>query len=278
MELLRTPITFVAGDGSSVHSPMIRAAVGGIDTLLVLDTGSEVHLLTRELSDQIGLSLAEGEEGIDHSGATMPSWTAGVVPMLAGGVELALRDVVVIPAPAPFPGWGVGGILSPQHLHPDAFMVLDQVDDELLLLGGTADAVATWLAQRHPGLTTLRLARDGTSTTPVVRGAIVPFDETAVLVNSGGKRTEFDVTVVPGLAPATLERLGGGVSGSDVMGSVVGAQTLSIGGLSMPVADLALREGMISPHAMIGRDLLRGTVVACDANPAGEVFWQVPRR
>ena len=275
MELLRAPITFVAGDGSAVHSPMIRATVGGIDTLLVLDTGSEVHLLTRELSDEIGLSLAEGEEGIDHSGATMPSWTAGVVPMRVGGVELALRDVVVIPAPAPFPGWGVGGILSPQHLHPDAYMVLDQLDDELHLMDGDADAVATWLAERHPDLTTLRLPRDGKSTTPVVGGAILPFEETAVLVNSGGKHTEFDVTVVPDLAPATPERLGGGVSGSDVMGSVVGAQILAIGGVQVPVAALALREGMIYPHAMIGRDLLRGTVVACNDDPGGELFWQL---
>jgi hypothetical protein len=276
MELLRTPITFAAADGSTVHAPMIRARVGGLDTLLVLDTGSDVHLLTKELSDQIGRSLAEGEEGIDHSGATMPSWTAGKVPMLAGGVDLPLRDVVVIPAPTPFPGWGIGGILSPQRLHPDAYVVLDQVDDELLLIHEDVEAVAAWLARRHPGLATLRLRRDGISTTPVVRGAIVPFDETAVLVNSGGKHTEFDVTVVPGLAPAVLGRLGGGVSGSDVMGSVVGAQTLAIGGRRIPVAELALREGMVYPHAMIGRDLLRGTVVACDADPGGVLFWQVP--
>ncbi|MFN2470848.1 MAG: hypothetical protein ABR583_07615 [Gaiellaceae bacterium] len=30
--------------------------------------------MTFETVDQIGLAVGDGEEGIDHSGATMPSW------------------------------------------------------------------------------------------------------------------------------------------------------------------------------------------------------------
>ena len=276
MELLRLPLTFLAADGSPVHAPMIRATVGGIDTLLVLDTGSEVHLLTKELSDVIGLELEEGEEGTDHSGATMPSWSAGEVPMRAGGLDLPLRDVVVIPAPAPFPARGIGGILSPQHLLPDARVVLDMADDELLLLREAAGETEARLRTRHPAFRFLDLARDGRSTTPVVPGAIVPFDETSVLVNTGGRHTEFDSTVVPDLAPTAVERLGSGVSGAGVMGSVLPDRVLRMGGVEVAVGSLVLREGMVYPHAMIGMDLLRGTVVSCDADPGGRLTWQIP--
>ena len=36
------------------------------------------------------------------------------------GVGFAFHDVVAITGPPPFAGWGVGGFLSPQHLHPTA--------------------------------------------------------------------------------------------------------------------------------------------------------------
>ena len=57
-----------------------QGSVGGIDTLLVLDTGSDVHILTKELVDELGLDVEEGEEGVDHSGATMPSWSVADAP------------------------------------------------------------------------------------------------------------------------------------------------------------------------------------------------------
>lgn len=277
-QLLRLPITFASSDGVAVHAPMVRATVRSMEMLFVLDTGSEVHILTRELADQVGLPLSEGEDGTDHAGATMPSWSAGTVEVEAAGVALPLADVVVIPAPAPFPGWGVGGILSPQHLRTDAAAVIDLVDDELLLVAGAAGTFDAWLAQRHPELTLLRLARDGRSPTPVVPAAIAPFDDTAAMLNTGGKHTEFDVTVLPELAPAAVGRLGAGVSGAEVRGSVIGAQTLVVAGASLPVAELALREGMTYPHALVGMDVLRGTVLTSDADPSGALRWQVPAR
>lgn len=276
--LLRLPITFASADGVAVHAPMVRASVGGIEMRFVLDTGSEVHILTRELVDRVGLPFTEGEEGTDHAGATMPSWSAGTVAMQATGLELALADVAVIPAPAPFPGWGVGGILSPQHLRTDATVVIDLVADELLLVAGAAGTFDAWLMARHPELSLLRLVRDGRSPTPVVPAAIAPFDPTPAMLNTGGKHTEFDVSVLPDLAPAAFERLGAGVSGADVHGSVIGAQTLVVAGASLPVGGLALREGMIYPHALVGMDVLRGTVLACDADPGGALRWQVPVR
>lgn len=274
-ELLRAPITFRAADGSTVHAPLVAATVAGVDTLLVLDSGSEVHLLTTETAERAGLLLTEGEEGTDHSGASLPSWSAGDVAMLVGGEELTLRGVVVIPPPAPFPGWGVGGILSPQHLNPRARVVIDLVEDELLLLDGSLADNELWLARRSPAATTLSLERDGKTTTPVVSAAIEPFAETQAMLNTGGRRTEFDETVVPGLTGGDPERLGGGVSGADVVGALAGDQVLVVAGAKIRLPSLAVRREMGYPSGLIGMDVLRGTVLALDADPAGLVTWQL---
>ena len=126
--------------------------------------------------------------------------------------------------PRRFPPRGIGGILSPQHLHPTAVVVIDLAADELLLVEGDDDEVAAWLAERSPTLETLSLARDPAFTSVVVPAAVRPFAEMPTLLNTGGKRTEFSSAAVPGLGDGSLERLGGGVSDADVIGSSGGAQ------------------------------------------------------
>ena len=275
--LATAPITFDGADGSTGHAPLVAGSIGGIDTLLVLDTGSDVHILTKELVDELGLDVEEGEEGIDHSGATMPSWSVADVPLGLGDTELTLRDLVAIPSPAPFPAKGIGGILSPQHLHPTAVLVIDLAVDELLLVEGDDDEVAAWLAGRSPALETLSLERDPAFTSVVVPAAVRPFAEMPTLLNTGGKRTEFSSVAVPGLGDGTLERLGGGVSDTDVIGSSGGAQVLAVAGHDVPVEQLAVRETMHDPQGMVGADVLRGTVLACAANRSRRVFWQIPQ-
>lgn len=274
--LARVPIAFTGAHGATVHSPLVSAMLGDIQTRLVLDTGSDVHLLTRDLADRIGLDLVEGEEGVDHAGNRMPSWSAGTVPMRMAEAELALHDTVVIPAPAPFVMGGIGGILSPQHLHPSAWAVIDLLDDELLLLDADATSLAAWMSERHPELTVLTLEQADDSGVVVVRAAIRPFAEMPVLVNTGGRHTEFDTVAVPGLVSSATVRLGGGVSGADVMGGFALDQALLVGGVELTVPRLAIRDGMEPPHGMVGMDVLPGSVVACAADRTRPVLWQVP--
>ena len=272
----RAPITFAAVDGSTVHAPLVPGSIDGVETLLVLDTGSDVHILTKELVDRLRLSVTPGEEGVDHGGATMPSWAVADTTVVLSGVGLTLRDVVSIPAPAPFPSRGIGGIVSPQHLHPDAVTVLDLVRDELLLVLGDDAAVSAWLEERSPGLTTLSLERDASFGSVVVRAALRPFAALPALLNTGGKQTEFSRAAVPGLDHGPPERLGGGVSGADLIGADAGAQVLAVGGREVPVARLAVRETMHDPQGMVGMDVLRGTVLACAADHGRRVVWQIP--
>ena len=273
--LTRAPIAFVAADGSAQHAPLVAGSVGGIETLFVLDTGSEVHILTKELVDRVGLDVEEGEEGVDHSGATMPSWSVEDVPLSLGALELTLGDVVSIPAPAPFPPKGIGGILSPQHFHPTAVTVVDLVGDELLLVEGDDHEVATWLGERSPELATLSLERDPEFSSVVVPAAVRPFPELPTLLNTGGRRTEFSKAAVPGLGDESVERLGGGVSGADVLGSSGGAQVIVVAGHDVAVEQLAVRETMHDPQGMLGIDVLRGTVLACGADRGRRVIWQI---
>lgn len=274
--LMRVPITFEVADGGTTHAPMIVGRLGGLTTRLVLDTGSEVHLLTKELVDQIGLAVEDGEEGTDHSGATMPSWTVEDIALQLGEIEVTLRDVVAIPAPPPFPGWGIGGILSPQQLDPSARVVIDLVGDELLLVDGTDAAVAAWLADRSPALITLAVERDEAFPSVVVPAAITPHPEIPTLLNTGGRHTEFSSNAMPGLAGAVSERLGGGVSGADVMGAKAGEATLLVAGREVHVPSLAVRTSMHDPQGLVGIDVLRGTILAVGADVSRPVLWQIP--
>lgn len=269
-------ITFATADGGTQHTPLVLGRLGGVVTRLVLDTGSDVHLLNRELVDRIGLGVEEGEEGTDHSGATIPSWSVEDVVLELGELATTLRDVVAIPAPKPFPGWGVGGILSPHHLHPSAWTVIDLVRDELLLVEGTTAALAAWLSKRSPALRTLELPRDEAFASVVVPAAISPHPELPMLLNTGGKHTEFSAAAVPGVHGAAGERLGDGVSGEATLGSKAGPATLLVAGHDLPVPVLAVREVMHDPQGMVGMDVLPGTILAVGADRSRPVLWQLP--
>jgi Aspartyl protease len=270
-----TEIRFTASDGSTTHAPLIEAQINRRTTLLVLDTGSDTHLLTAEFAQEAGLPTEPGEEGTDHAGSSIVSASAGAVPMRVGDLTIGLESVVVIPAPPPFPSKGIGGILSPQFLHSTAWIVLDMADDELVIEQTDESQLLARLTGRHTDVHTLVLDRieDGTI---VVEAAIEPQPGLPTLLNTGGRGTEVARSVLSEGASGELERVGGGVSGADVMARRLGAAVLAIGDVRIPIPDLAAREAMDGVQAMVGMDVLRGTVLACTADHAGRVIWQLP--
>jgi hypothetical protein len=278
--VLRAPIRFTAESGEPVHAPVVLGTIGAIHTRLILDTGSDVHLVTRELAAAAGLDLTDPDVGTDHAGTELDSWLVGDVALsldeaTPAAAEIALRDVVAIPAPAAFIERGIGGILSPQRLHASAFAVIDELGDELVLLDADAEGVRGWVLARHPGIPVLLLERAPGDARPIVTAAIEPHPPVRVLVNTGGRHTEFEPSTVPGLAGGPLERIGVGVSGADVLGAEAGRQVLAIGGVRIALASLKLRTGMEDPPAMLGQDAIRGTVVAAGPDPTTPFLWQV---
>jgi hypothetical protein len=274
--LTQIPITYDVAGGGTTHAPLLLTRIAGVETRIVLDTGSDVHLLTKELVDELGLAVETGEEGTDHAGATIPSWAVEDVPLSLGALEVTLRDVVAIPAPPPFQGAGIGAALSPQHLHPSAWAVVDLAGDELALVEADETELATWLEKRAPGLAMLTLARDRASAAVVIEAAIDPYPAIPTLLDTGGRRTEFAAEALPGLAVGEEERLGAGVGGTAVMGASAGEATLLAGGHRIPVDSLAVRSSMHDPKGLIGMDVLRGTVVAAAADVGRPVLWGFP--
>src|SRR5918996_462259 len=121
--LLDVPITFEVADAKRSHAPMVMAVVAGESTRLILDTGSTDHILTIELAERVGLAAEPGEAGMDSTGASVPSWSLGEVPIQVHGHAFALESVVAISAPAPFEGGGIGGFINPPPPHPPAWGV-----------------------------------------------------------------------------------------------------------------------------------------------------------
>lgn len=273
--LLDVPIRYDVGD-TVTHAPMVDVGVAGQPTRLILDTGSTDHVLTIDLVRSAGLPHEPGEPGTDHAGASVDSWFVGDIPIRIAALALGLHDAVAITGPAPFAGWGVGGFLSPQHLHPTAIAVIDLLADRFILVECDDAGIDAWLGGRHPDLISRRLDRDPNEQTPVVRAAIEPFAPAATMLNTGGRGTEFAVAAVPDLVGVAPEEVGKGVGGDPVLGSVVADRMLRIGDLRLGVPRLLIRERIDTMDGLVGMDVLRGTVLALGADRRRPVSWLVP--
>ncbi|MEX1072968.1 MAG: retropepsin-like aspartic protease [Chloroflexota bacterium] len=272
--LLDVPITFDVG-GQLTHAPMVHASIHGTPTKLIVDTGSDVHILTIELAEQLGLRAEPGEAGTDSSGASVASWTLGGVQVEIADQAFELQDVVAITAPAPFPGWGIGGILSPQKLHRSAWAMLDLAADRFVLLDGDEADVTAWLTARTPALQLLRLERVTGDDTILVRAAIDPFDEVVTMLDSGGKRTGFTSSAVPYSNRGPQTSSGRGVGGAEHFGMELTDRTLLVGGARVPLRTLIVEAEMDGRDGLVGMDVLRGTVLTVSGDSHRPVIWQV---
>jgi hypothetical protein len=272
--LLEVPITFDVG-AQVVHSPLVEVEVGGVRTKLIADTGSTDHVLTMELAERAGLEASPGEPGTDSVGASVPSWTLGEVPARIGELDVRLRDVVAIAGPEPFEGWGIGGFLSPQHVHPYAWVVIDLAGGILSFVGGQEADVGAWVGERFPNLYAVSLERETGDTTVLVRAAIEPFDPVVTMLDTGGKRTEFADTAVPALRGGETMESGHGVGGGTAIGFEVADQVLRVADARLPVPSLLVRKEIGVAQGLVGMDLLRGTVLVVSADLSRRVLWLV---
>jgi hypothetical protein len=274
--LIDVPIVFDVVGGTTVHPPLVHATVGDVETRLILDTGSTDHVLTKELIDRAGAGTEPTEPGTDHAGASVQSWWVGDLAVRVGDETLGLRDVVAIEGPAPFAPWGVGGFLSPQHLHPTARVLIDLIGDRLVVATGSTAVVDAWLIARCAPAAPLALDRVPGEAVIAVAAAIEPFAPVATMLNTGGRATEFASAAVPDLGGATEREGGTGVSGAPVIGSDAGPRVIRVKGARIPVANLVVRPHIDGPPGLMGMDVLRGTALIVGPDPATPVTWLVP--
>lgn len=272
--LLEAPITFDV-PGGSTHAPMVRATVDGLETMLILDTGSTDHILTTELTQRLGLALEPGEPGTDSAGASVASWTVATAEVRIIDRVFGFRGLVVIDPPVPFPGLGIGGLLSPQHLDPSAYAVLDMVGNRLTLVAGSEE-LDPWLADRHPGLRMLTLEPVAGDGTVLVRTAIDPHPPVVTMLDTGAKATTWAADAVPGLATGARQTTGRGVGGTESFGSAADDQVLIAGGARISLPRLLVGDAHGDALGLVGMDLLRRTVLVVSADPSRDVIWLVP--
>ncbi len=273
--VLDVPVTFDVGRDQRTHAPMVHATVHGVPTKLIVDTGSTDHILTIELARELGLEATPGEEGTDSTGASVASWMLGTVAAEIDGRTFDLHDVVAITAPAPFPGFGIGGILSPQHLEQGTWAMLDMARERFMLLdAGEADLTA-WLTARAPTLELLRLERAAGDTTILVRASVEPNQPVVTMLDTGGKRTQFTAAGVPDGGEGPQAITGHGVGGGASYGTELAARTLLVGGARLPVRSLIVGPEMDGRDGLVGMDVLRGTVLTVSGDPDRPVLWQV---
>jgi hypothetical protein len=273
--LLDIPITFEVGGGRQTHAPMVAATVHGAPTRLIVDTGSTDHILTIELARELGLEAIPGEAGTDSTGASVASWMLGTVAAEIGGMAFDLQNVVAITAPAPFPGFGIGGILSPQHLRPGAWAMLDLAGQRFTLLDGDEADVTAWLTARAPTMRLLRLERVAGDGTVLVRASVEPHASVVTMLDTGGKRTQFTAAAVPDAGGGTRVITGHGVGGGASHGTELAARALVVGGARLPLRSLVVGPEMDGRDGLVGMDVLRGTVLTVSDDPDRPVLWQV---
>lgn len=278
--LLHAPLFYEAGP-RALHCPMVTANVGGIRTKLIVDTGATEHVLTLDAADRAGLARVAGPPGTDASGSTVESWIVDDVPIEVGGEGLPRGEVAAIAGPDPFAEWGIGGFLSPQRLWPTGTVVVDFAASALSVFEGPGRMQATVadVVRRHPDFTLVDAARHASGTIGV-EVEVPPHDPVVAIFDSGASQTE---AAFPGGGAEVLRSRS--VGGTALEGRAVRSQTLVAGRARIRLEVLSAVDRVPTPDgsaddevpgALIGMDVLRGTVLVIGPADAKQVVWLVP--
>ena len=276
------PLTYDV-PGRVLHCPMVTATIGGCATNLIVDTGATSHVLTMDFVERAGLLAVESAPGRDVAGDSVPSWSVDDVVADVGRASITLHEVVAIDGPEPFREWGVGGFLSPQRLAVDATVVLDLVANRLGVVADDVDAIASDLRHRLGELVAVEGVRHAADTLGFhVR--VPPGPPIVAILDSGAADTDIAAAAVD-RADGPVRSGGRGVGGSAIEVTTLTGQILEVGPARLPIARLGVRDTIPAPddapeseipQALIGMDLLAGTVVVIAPRPRASLIWFVP--
>lgn len=276
--VLDAPLSFVvegAEGPREIHTPMVRARVFGVECWLIVDSGATDPVFTRALADEVGASLAPTEPGTDHAGAPVRSWRAqGSWTVAIEGWHREIEAPLVIEGPPPFEGWDIGGFLSPQQLAPHATLMLDLRRQRLLLIDGAPSAELLAPLEDLELVTLPRQHGTGDAARLLLVEGSLGAAPLRLMLNTGGRHAEFSPSALR-LPPDAEEgeAVGKGLSGAAVAGVLRRGETLALGGHSIPLDELLVREQGASYGGQLGMRLLRGTVIVASADPAEPIRW-----
>jgi len=281
--LVDAPISYsVPEDGTErkIHTPMVRARVGNVETLLILDTGATDPIFTVAFADAIGVAYQQTGDGTDHADASVATF-AGTSPLnlFIGDYQYTVSSPLFIEGPPPFEGWGVGGFLSPQLLHDHAWIEMDLQDNRLRIIRGSEPAVTQAVRSQHPELhgsgPLSRLREEGDAARlAIVEARLDNRDRIRVMFNTGGRHTELAPSTQPEPAAEGQVATGRGVSGEAVMGTHSTRSTvLQLGPTEVPLEAFVVREQGPAYEGQLGIDVLLGTVLLLRADSSTNAYW-----
>jgi hypothetical protein len=270
-ELLSVPLP--SAPAGEAYTPAVEAEIGGVRSLMVVDTGATETLLARPLAERLGVALAPAPDGRDHAGRGVPTWTAGgTLALRVAGGEVRLAAAAVVDLPAALRKKGIGGILSPQTLAGSAQLGLDFVGRRLRVGPGAA-LRPTGSAERVE-VTLARVRLPGDDAALLVFAARLPRGgDIAVMINTGAWEAELapggqSAAETGGTGRGGEGRGGKGLSGARVRGARVRARTLRIDDIVVPLPEVLLRAQHAGLGGQIGMQVLRHTALAVPAGGA----------
>ncbi len=114
--LVGAAITFDRSDTgrNAFHAPLVRGSIGGRETLFVLDTGAELHVVDAALADAAGIETMQvgGRIEVGNGDAVRARGTVDPRMVIDGWGGVPAHATLVLPLPDDMRAAGIGGIVG----------------------------------------------------------------------------------------------------------------------------------------------------------------------
>ncbi len=264
--------------GRNFPLPIAKVTVGGVQTLALIDTGANSHIVTGWLAKKAKLkTVSMGDVGVDHVGHSLETRRAPHPHIVIDGWgELIDAETLVTDVPDAITNLGIGMFVSAQQLAThDTPVIFDLAERELRESTGPAD-----IAEATHGLAKLtakpaRACIDDDSAVPsrafVVSGRI-DGNAADLLLDTGSTRTDLLAVTTAGQAlwPKTRPNNEPVVAASGLVtsGTVRGA-LVEVGDVHRTV-DIDVLPGKLDPSCtrdgVLGMDVLAACVLVFETN------------
>jgi hypothetical protein len=241
--------------------PLVSGTIAGEPTLMLVDTGTNAHVIAGWLARRLALSMAErGDVGADHAGRSIPSYRVDRPEItIDGWGRLGASTALATEVPEALERLGIGAFISPQRLDEEGDATLvDLAKGELR--SAWWDTASRELDRAGAELVRANRGRACEDDDGAVKGlafvvpAVIEAHEAHLLVDTGAPRSDVFATSEPG------RQLGGRVAARSetmyttsgpILARVVKGARLAAGAFATTV-DLDLIEG--APDASCPRD------------------------
>ena len=113
-------------NGRPFPLPLVHGTVGGVETLILVDTGANSHVIAGWLARKANLTLRQmGDTGTDHTGRAIETRRAPHPQVaITGWGDLPDEPMLVTDVPEAVSRLGIGAFLSPQQLATDDMPII----------------------------------------------------------------------------------------------------------------------------------------------------------